>query len=275
MHISRKLFHFIIVYPLATAGFVLITSYFALNMNAFDSSGIIDKQFEGFYNFDRPNQMTFLPDDIVNSEEWKHFEVAVSKDKDVLVRVEKETGIKSRLIVSQLAAEQLSFFFSNRKLFKQVLSPLELFANRSTLSWGVMGIKPSTAIAIEYNLKASTSPYYIGKQYENILDYDSSTDIDQERFERLTDKNNRYYSYLYTALYNKQIIAQWKNFAVDLSDRPEILATLYNIGFKNSRPNLEPQVGGYEFDINGHKYSFGGFAYDFYYSSQLMDIFAH
>jgi len=206
------------------------------------------------------------------TEEWEFFKKSVVKDVEVLKRVERETGIKSRIIVAQLVAEQMRLFYSNRPMFKKAVAPLKVLASMSQFSWGVLGIKEDTATAVEKNLKDTTSPFYIGEEYEKLLDF-KTDNIDQERFKRITDYRDHYYAYLYAALYNKQIVTQWYRDGKDISNRPEILATLYNIGFKNSEPNDDPQTGGAEFTIDGKKYSFGRIAYNFYYSGELLDEF--
>jgi hypothetical protein len=71
----------------------------------------------------------------------------------------------------------------------------------------------------------------------------------------------------------KQIMSQWKNAGYDLDHRPEIVATLYNIGFMKSIPKENPSVGGAEITIRGVTYSFGRLAYEFYYSGLLEKTF--
>ena len=73
----------------------------------------------------------------------------------------------------------------------------------------VAGIKEETAKQIEAHLKDPVSPYYLGKQYEHYLDF-KTEDTDQERFARMTDDHDRYYAYLYAAIYLKEFIAGWK-----------------------------------------------------------------
>ena len=135
-----------------------------------------------------------------------------------------------------------------------------------------MGIKEETALQIEKNLKDTTSPFYLGSKYENLLDFNTatSTGITDQRFIRMTDQHAHYYSYLYAGLYLKQIETQWKNAGFNISNRPDILSTLYNIGFKNSKPNANPQSGGAEIPIAGKTYSFGSFAGAFYNSNELL-----
>ncbi|MEK7501817.1 MAG: hypothetical protein AAB629_02745, partial [Patescibacteria group bacterium] len=151
-------------------------------------------------------------------------------------------------------------------------APLKILGNQSQFSWGIMGIKQGTAIAIEEHLKDSASPFYLGKEYENLLDF-TSKNIGNERFTRITDEKNHYYGYLYTALYLKQIMNQWKNAGFEIFNRPDILSTLYNIGFNNSHPNASPRSGGAAIEIGDKLYSFGFLAAEFYYSNELRDYF--
>ena len=206
------------------------------------------------------------------STEWAFFKNAVLKDVAVINRVEKDTGVKGRILVAELASEQMRLFYSDRGWFEKMISPAKVLTSMTQFSWGVLGIKEDTAAAIENNLKATSSPFYIGPEYENILDF-SGGDISQERFQRITNHQDHYYAYLYAALFNKEIIAQWQKSGFDISDRPEILATIYNIGFAHSKPKSDPQMGGAALDIDGNQISFGRVAYDFYYSGELLDQF--
>jgi len=207
-----------------------------------------------------------------NSDEWAFFKESILKDKDVLKKVELETGIKSRVLVSQLMAEQMRLFYSDRPWFKKAIEPLKVLGSMTQFSWGIFGVKPETAAEIENNLKDEKSPFYLGADYQKLLDF-KTENVQQERFSRITDYKDHYYSCLYAALYNKQIISQWKNSGFDISSRPEILATLFNIGFAHSKPGADPQVGGSELQIDGEDYSFGRLAYEFYYSGELLSDF--
>jgi hypothetical protein len=168
----------------------------------------------------------------------------------------------------------MRLFNSDRELFKKIFEPLKMLGVQSQFSWGVLGLKQETLIQIENNLKATTSPFYLGLENENLLAFSTSTENQgAERFMRVTDEHNHYYTYLYAALFLKQIQKQWLLSGFDISSRPEILATLYNIGFVHSKPNVDPKSGGAEIDISGTKYSFGRLAYEFYTSNELLDVF--
>ncbi|MBX4198560.1 hypothetical protein KW782_04495 [Candidatus Parcubacteria bacterium] len=256
----------VIVYLFAAIGFILVVGYFAVKFGWTNVPGIIDRQNEYFQQAQKAYSWA-------QGEEWNVFKEAVIRDKEALTKAGMASDSNPRLIVAQLIVEQLRLYHTNRELFKTVFAPLKLLGNQSQFSWGVMGLKQETAVEIENHLKDSTSSFYLGKKYENLLDF-TTTDHNKERFDRIINEHDRYYSYLYAALYLKQIETQWKNAGFDISDRPEILSTLFNIGFKNSHPNHNPQVGGAEIEIKGKTYSFGGLASEFYASSELEEAFA-
>ncbi|OGJ11913.1 hypothetical protein A2467_00700 [Candidatus Nomurabacteria bacterium RIFOXYC2_FULL_36_8] len=214
----------------------------------------------------------------INSEwmkgnEFATFKEGVLKDKEIILKVSDITDVPSRLIVSSIMPEQLRFFTSNRESFKKFFEPLKILGTYSQFSYGISGIKIETAKEIETNLKDVNSPFYLGKDYVNLLDYSDTNNIDSQRLARFTDSHNHYYSYLYTAIYLKEIMQQWENSEFSINDRPEVLATLFNIGFKRSIPKENPEVGGSTITINNRDYTFGGLSYEFYYSGELSEFF--
>jgi hypothetical protein len=211
----------------------------------------------------------------MNIAEWKTFKEAVSKDKKLIDSVAKQTGVEGRLIVSCLVGEQIRLFNSSREAYKKWIGPLKVLSVESQFSFGVTGIKEHTAMNIEHNLKDPKSIYYLGSKYEGLLDFvgqDTAT-INKERIDRLTDFHNHYYSYLYAALFLKQVKVQWEKEGFPIDKRPEILATLFNVGYPQSKPKRNPRVGGSTIKIYEKPYSFGAIAYQFYYSGELFDLF--
>lgn len=207
------------------------------------------------------------------SPEWQTLREALVKDKDTIIQASKDTGVPPRLIVSTVIAEQLRFFTANRESYKRYFEPLKLLGNGTKFSYGVAGVKTETAAAIEANLKNPQSPFYLGNVYESLLDYAPGVDTDAERLNRLTDPKNHYYSYVYTAVFLKEIMNQWQQAGYPISDRPEVLATLFNLGFAKSVPKANPEVGGSTITVIDRDYTFGGLSYEFYYSGELADIF--
>jgi hypothetical protein len=210
----------------------------------------------------------------MNDDKWRTIKTAIVKDKEKIDKAATIAGIEPRLIVASAIVEQLRLFHSQRELFKKFFEPLKILGNSNKISWGVMGIKEATAIATENNLKDQNSPYYLGPNLEHALDF-STNDPAKERYARLTTEGEYYFSYLYGGLYLKEMMTQWERAGFDIKYRPEIVGTLFNVGFPQSHPNPDPKVGGSEIEINGAKYSFGSLAYEFYYSGELLDEFPY
>lgn len=208
----------------------------------------------------------------MNIAEWEDFKLAVAKDKPLIDSVANLTDVEPRLIVAVLVGEQIRLFNSEREAYKKWIGPLKILSVETTFSLGVTGIKVPTAQTIERNLKDRQSVFYLGEKYEHLLDFQSAN-ISDERFKRLTSYKNHFYSYLYAALNIKQIKTQWERAGYPIGDRPEILATLYNIGFEVSVPKENPVVGGSTVMIHRKPYSFGAIAYEYYYSGELFDLF--
>lgn len=207
-----------------------------------------------------------------DSEHWRIIKEGLTRDKDKINEAAKIAGTDPREIAAITIVEQLRLYYTQRELFEKIFKPLKILASANKMAWGIMAIKEKTAIQIEDNLKDAKSPYYLGKELEDILKFKNSNNSN-ERYARLTNEKDHFYSYLYGALYIKQIETQWQLQGFDISDRPEIIATIFNIGFKNSVPKNNPLVGGSTMNILGQTYSFGGLAHEFYYSGEMADVF--
>ena len=209
--------------------------------------------------------------------EWASIKEATLKDKEAILRASEAAGVEPRLIVSNMIVEQLRLFNSQRQVFKQYFEPLKILCSANKISFGVMGIKEATAIQIENNLKDRQSDYYLGDEFTQLLDYPAQIQdsIDSQRFKRLTDEKDHYYSYLYGGLYLKQLITQWQKNGYSIDWRPEIIGTLYNVGFPQSHPNAQPKTGGSVIQVGEREYTFGSLAYEFYYSGELIDDFPY
>ena len=207
-----------------------------------------------------------------DSPEWQVLSAGLLKDQALISRASQDSGISGRMIASVIIPEQFRFFTSDRDSFKQYFEPLKLLGTLSQFSLGVSGIKPDTATAIEQHLSDPASPYYLGAQYQHLLDYPLGADHDSSLYARLTDVHNHYYQYLYTALFIKQIEAQWQNAGYPIDTHPEIIATLFNLGFDKSVPKPDPVVAGSAITINNQVYAFGELGYEFYYSGELSQV---
>lgn len=206
--------------------------------------------------------------------EWPALRVAIIRDKDLIIEAGRLTGVEPRLIVGCLIGEQIRLFNSNREMFKKYLGPVKVLNVQSQFSYGVNGIKLSTAKAIESHLKDPNSEFYMGKRYEHLLDYEQVGQAQEdERYNRLVDYRNHLYSYLYTACILHQTMLQWQRAGYDISDRPDVLFTLFNVGFAQSVPKPNPVCGGSHIKVHDKVYTFGAIGFDFYYSGELAEYF--
>jgi hypothetical protein len=208
--------------------------------------------------------------------QWAVVKGGLEKDQAVIARVASETGVPARMIAAAVTPEQMRFFAQgeNREVFKRYFEPLKILASLSQFSLGVSGMKQRTAEEVEQHVTDATSPFYPGAEYARLVAYSTSTtNKDQELFNRLTDEKDHYYSYLYTALYLKEIEMQWKRAGYDVHNRPDVLVTLFNLGFAASAPKEKPQVAGAPITIGGQTYSFGDLGATFYHSDELSTEF--
>ncbi|MDD4394466.1 MAG: hypothetical protein PHQ33_01065 [Bacteroidales bacterium] len=214
----------------------------------------------------------------LNEPAWESLKVAIVKDKAQIEKAAEMTGVEPRLIVACLVGEQIRLFNSKREKYKSYLGPIKVLSVQSQFSFGINGIKDFTAAHVERNLRDSTSVHYMGKEYEHILDYDTALlnragTLENARFIRLTDYHNHLYSYLYTGCILHQTMIQWKRAGYDISDRPDILCTLFNLGFSASKPSPSPQCGGSHIKVLNRVYTFGVIGNDFYFSGELAKEF--
>ena len=220
-------------------------------------------------NSNNKNAITWM-----NAPEWEALKQAILKDRVLIDSAAKITGVEPRLIVGCLVGEQIRLFNSKREMYKKYLGPVKVLSVQSQFSFGVNGIKDFTAQAVEQNLKDLTSPFYMGKRYEHILDYKGGSG-DSIRLKRLIDYHNHLYSYIYTGCIIHQTRNQWKRSGYDISNRPEILFTLFNVGFSQSHPSANPECGGSHITVGNKVYTFGAIGFDFYYSGELSNIFPY
>ncbi len=209
------------------------------------------------------------------SEEWTVIRSAFIRDQDIIRKAALDAGISPRLLLGGILGEQFRFFTNSRDTFKSYFEPLKILATLSKFSYGIAGLKPETAKRIEENLKNPQSVFYLGQSMESVITYPEGVDEDAVRFERITDTKDTYYSYLYAGLFMRQVIEQWKRAGYDISDKPEVLSTLYNLGFNRSVPKANPSAGGAPITVNGTAYNFGQLGFEFYYSGELSQEFPY
>ena len=208
----------------------------------------------------------------MNDSAWPALKAAILKDSALVYEAARLTGVEPRLIVGCLVGEQVRLFNSKREMYKRYLGPMKVLSVQSQFSLGVNGIKDYTAMQVERNLTDTASIFYMGKPYEHILDFQTENH-QAERISRLTNYRNHLYSYIYTGCILHQTMLQWRRSGYDIVNRPDILFTLFNLGFQASKPGPDPQCGGSHIKVHDEVYTFGVICNDFYYSGELAEQF--
>lgn len=252
----------------ACIGLFFVAGYIAVRTGLTNTLGVIDQQSASFL----PSTSEYTTFPLAHTPEWVAFRQAVAKDKSMIEAIAKETGASPRTLIAILVPEQMRLFHSNRPLFKKIFGPLKILGSQSQFSWGIFGIKDETARAVEAHLKDPSSPFYLGAKFEHALDF-TTNEPDQERFSRIVAERDHTYAYRYAGLYVAQINHQWKDAGFPIDKKPEIIATLWNLGFEKSKPHSAPMSGGATIDINGTPWSFGALAHAFYYSDEMVELF--
>ncbi len=276
-----KKYFIILLYFFAFAGIVFVGVFFAMQLGLLNVPGSIDERNAFFGEVQKVDNIygcinTEKPDtecSWTNTAEWVVVREGLIKDKDIIMRVASEVGISPRMIAAAVVPEQVRFFTSNRETFKRYFEPMKLLGSMSKFSLGVSGIKQETADDIEKYANDGESVFYPGRGISDLLKYKSDAQHSTELYSRLTDPHDHYYSYLYTAVYLKEIESQWLRAGYDISDRPDVLVTLFNLGFEASVPKINPQVSGSVIEVGGQKYTFGMLGSLFYKSSELREVF--
>ncbi len=278
---------YILISIFAIIGFVFSVVFFGMRYGIFNVRGSIDERNHFFSQINsNPNTETKkvaqskpCVSEIAGmckwdkTPEWVVVEGGLTKDAEVIARVSRETGVSGRMIAAVVVPEQIRFFTANREVFKRYFEPLKILGSMSQFSLGISGIKQNTALLIEEHASNPNSPFYPGPDMDILIAYKEGVDHDTELYNRLTDSKNHYYSYLYTALYIKEIQMQWKRAGFEISQSPEAVVTLFNLGFSLSKPNAYPMPGGAPVTIGGKIYSYGELGSAFYRSDVLKDIF--
>jgi len=188
----------------------------------------------------------------VHDPAWDSCAKAVSSDLPAIRAAAARSGLPARLVALPAICEQLRRTESFRETYKRIFSR---FVPAGNLSMGVTGIKPETLRA--------TSAWLLPA--DRLL-VDSVAD--DSLVARLKSPDHAW-AYLYAALCMKGILRRWAAAGVDLSRRPEIVMTVYNLGMNRCPPHSEPRAGGAVFRIGAREYTFGSFAWEFYWSGLL------
>lgn len=286
MHKYLKVTGYLLLGGLALVGLLFTTVFIGMQFGAFNIRGSISERNALLLrNVDssvaqKIVEHTIPCDDVTTTvcewnktPQWEVVKQGLLKDQVLISRVAVETGVSPRLIAAVVIPEQIRFFTAEREIFKRYFEPLKILGSLSQFSLGVSGIKQETALHIEQYAHDPTSSFYPGDGMAKLIRYSDAAVHDEVLYKRLTDEKDHYYSYLYTALFIKEIQSQWLRSGFNLSNNSGAVVTLFNIGFEKSHPNPAPQTAGAPISVGGTTYTFGELGEMFYLSDELSTEF--
>lgn len=158
----------------------------------------------------------------------------INEKIDIIKKASRLFNIDYRILCSIIYSERtLNFNWEDEAL--------DIIIAKSGLnsSIGFCQIKIKTAYWIENQLSDITSVYYPGNNYQRIIS------ISESKIEIIKKLENDTINILYAAAYLRIIISRWMKEDIFISDRPDILGTLYSSGlfysdgserFPNNKP---------------------------------------
>ncbi|MBP7804817.1 MAG: hypothetical protein KA052_01180 [Candidatus Pacebacteria bacterium] len=265
---------FLFIFAFIGLGFTVV--FLGMRMGIFNVRGSIQERNEFFENTET-TVATCMDDsrscDWMKTPEWTAIKGGLEKDAEIILRVSRETGVSPRMIVAAVVPEQTRFFTSNREIFKSYFEPMKVLGSLTKFSLGISGIKQETANEIEKYAQDPNSVFYPGREMAELFAYAEGENRSNVLYARLTDAKDHYYQYLYTALYIKEIEAHWANEGYDISQNSGVVVTLFNLGFRASKPKSNPIVAGAPITTGGKVYTYGALGAAFYDSNELRGIF--
>jgi hypothetical protein len=160
----------------------------------------------------------FLFSFIFTEEKEKTLEI-LKNHSPIIISTSETFNISSRLLASVIYADRRM----NYNLLDNALDKSIAMKGRDN-SIGIAQVKVSTANWIERQIHNPNSAYYLGEEFERLIPNFSS------REETINNLSDSVLNLTYASAYISMIIKRWKNSGFDISDKIEIVATLYNLG---------------------------------------------
>jgi len=118
----------------------------------------------------------------------------------------------------------------DRETYKKIFEPLKILGVAADMTYGIGGFHPDTAERVEQYTQDSNSPFYAGDGMASLVAIQVLKIPKTQYSSETIDSKDHYYSYLYVALFIKEITNQWARQGC-ITNRPDVIVTLYNNWF--------------------------------------------
>ena len=177
-----------------------------------------------------------------------------------------ELGVDARIVAGVIYVEMFRNLTTEKGFIEQKLESRHVTRTLLKIKGHTVGIGQIHMQVMERcieNFNNPNSPFYMGKEFENYVtwkDFDKAEEA-KNYVDELGIHHSEYTNpdaqIKFVAAMIAQLQTQWKNAGYDISDKPEILGTLYNLGFDKSNPKANPRSGGSINFIFGKEMRFG------------------
>jgi hypothetical protein len=143
----------------------------------------------------------------------------IEENLDIINEYSARLGVQSRIVASVICAERSLNYNWQDTYLDRIMA-----VNRLNSSVGFCQIKVNTAKWLEDKLNDASSPYYLGDSVATLFPRSVYLDKLVERLE--DDELSIMYAAAYLAMFQKR----WLREGVNISNRPDILGSLYSLG---------------------------------------------
>lgn len=167
----------------------------------------------------------------------EHINKAMDEIAPLINKYSKELNVDPRIVAGVIFVEMFRNFTTEKGYLEKYLENTNLgetILSIANHTYGIGQMSKSEFFECINHLQDLNSEFYLGEGLKEYVSYD---DVEKS-------KDNVDIQIKFTVVMIKQLISQWEKAGFDISKRPEILGTLYNIGFKNSYPKQNPRSGG-------------------------------
>lgn len=207
-----------------------------------------------FKNKKIQNELTFLPSDIQNDDNYK-FMINGLKNHKFLVsnskKLWKELEFDYNLTLAAILTEQFRYAWTYRWYVKSYLTKTPFIFTMTQFSNWVGWIKDFTGDKIYDDAVL----YWYWKVFDA-----QKTDV-YKNYTRTQLLQNTYWETVYPNILIKNIITRWDKAEYSISDKPWIILTLYNFwNPSDKKPHWNPKIGWAVIKLNeneNRKYTFG------------------
>lgn len=166
-----------------------------------------------------PFLLLFLLSNQLLAESHERTYLKIIERKELILLASEKFDVNSAYLSSVIYTERTENYDWTDEAFDEVIARV---GQNSSL--GFAQVKMKTAYFIERQLSDSTSKFYCGKEYENVLI------VSKTPYQLIKKLQNDSLNILYASAYVRVIQSFWSKSGYSIDNSPEIIGSLYQLG---------------------------------------------